>query len=71
MPRKGSRISLRHDDGGTTKNLVYKELKFYSIKIRKIWFLREQNLYKVLIFHFVVHVDTFLSSTIVLAPFGI
>ena len=30
---------------------------FIPLKIRKIWFLREQNFQKLLIFHFVVHVD--------------
>lgn len=30
---------------------------FIPLKIRKIWFLREQNFHKLLIFHFVVHVD--------------
>ena len=33
--RKGSKRSLRHDDGGTTKDLVYKEHRFYSIKDQK------------------------------------
>ena len=65
---KGRKISLRHDNGGTTKNLVYKAQNFYSIRDHKNMVFALTKPPQGIDIPFCCTSIYILSSTIVLAP---